>query len=132
MTEQFAEIVGQEEYRTELDCGIVFVHRAPTAKEIIDYKNSIRYRKKGKDFTSLSGAQQVELADKILLDVERLGYKQQDGKVVALGAHVKSEDIAHIKVSGAAPKSWKDLVPALRKTQFIEKLIVGVEDEEKN
>lgn len=132
MTENFAMIVGEEELTVQLDCGLIFTHRPPTAKEIVNYKNSLSFHKKGKAFSTKSAEQQLRLANDIIIDVKNLGYRNADGETEALGKHTRPEDIAHLKVDGAAPRSWKDLVPALQKIQFIEILLAGVEGEEKN
>jgi hypothetical protein len=131
MAENFAVIVG-EELSITLDCGVVFYHRAPTAQEIVKYKNSISFRKKGKSVTSQSAEQQLALADSLMIDVGRLGYKDAGGKLKALGKNTQPTDITHLKVDGSPPKSWKDLVPVLHKMTFIEMLLAGVEGTEKN
>jgi len=128
----FIMIAGEEELRYELENGLVFIHRPLTAKEMINYKNSIGYRRRGKVMITKSAEQQIKLADKIMLNIEGLGYRDPSGKVRVLNKDTKAADISHLKVDGVAPKSWKELVPALSKFQFIEGLIAGLEETEKN
>jgi len=126
------EIVGEETKRWESETGLVFIYREPSSREIINYKNSIQFRRRGKDFISKSAEQQLALADAILIDAEGLGYRTPEGKVEILDKTTKLADIAHLKVDGQSPRSWKDLIPATRKTQFIESIITGLEESEKN
>ena len=46
------EVVGDAEKEYEFDDGLVFVHRDPTAREVINYKNSVAYRRVGADWNS--------------------------------------------------------------------------------
>jgi len=129
---EIIEIVGEETKKWESETGLIFIYREPTSREIINYKNSIQFRRQGKDFISKSAEQQLTLADAILVDAEGLGYRTPEGKIEILDKATKPADIAHLKVDGTPPRTWKDLIPATRKTQFIESIITGLEESEKN
>ena len=126
------EIVGQATKQWESEIGLVFIYREPTSREVINYKNNIGFRRRGKDFISKSAEQQLTLADAILIDAEGLGYRTPEGKVETLDKMTKPADIAHLKIDGQSPQNWKDLIPATRKIQFIESIITGLEESEKN
>lgn len=132
MAENIIEIAGEEKLFFELENGLKFFYRSPTSREIVNYKNSIKYRRQGKTFRTESAEQMLRLADSILTDVAGLGYRDSAGNVSVLDKNTRPADIAHLKVDGAAPATWRDLVPAIRKIQFIEGVLAGLEDEEKN
>jgi len=125
-------VVGEESKRWEFDSGIVILYREPTTREIINYRDQIKYRRSGKGFTAQSAERQIALADAIIEDVEGIGFKDKDGKVKRLERSVSAAEISHLKVDGTAPRGWKDLVPANLKCQFIDGLMGGIEEEEKN
>lgn len=126
------EIVGEEVKRWEFEDGIVFIYREPDTREIVKYNDSIKFSRRGKNFTTQSAESQIVLADTILIDVEGLGYRDPKKKVFALTCKTIPEEIAHLKVDGMAPRSWKDLIPPRRKTRFISELMAGTEELEKN
>lgn len=129
---KIVEMVGEVSRRYEFDDGLVFIHRNPTTREIVNYKNNVTFRRQGKGIKTQAAQQQLALADDILVDVGGLFYPAPDLKARALNKDTKPADIAHIKVEGAAPRAWKELVPAIRKIQFIETLLSGAETLEKN
>jgi hypothetical protein len=126
-------IVGENQ-RFVFDDDTVFIYREPTASEIVNYTNSIQIKRKGKAFQSKAGAQQLALADTILIDVEGFGYRGKDGKkIIPLNKDTKPEDIAHLAPDGIGPPiTWKYLIPATRKQVFIGQLIQESEEDEKN
>jgi len=132
MDKKIIEIVGEETKRWEFESGIVFIYREPSTREIVNYKNSIHYRRRGKDFVTKAAEPQIVLADAILIDVEGLGFPDLKKKPVPLTKNTTAEEMAHLKTEGGPPRNWKELVPARLKTRFIDELIVGVEEEEKN
>lgn len=125
-------IIGEEEKLWEFEGGVGFFYREPTTREIVNYKNSVRFRRQGKDFISKAAEQQLVLADAIIVDLAGFGIKDLENKLCPLDKNTKPADIAHLKVDGAAPRSWKDLIPANLKFQFIEGLLGGTEEQEKN
>jgi hypothetical protein len=129
---EFLGVAGEDSLVHELDNGIRIVYRPPTSQEIVNYKNSIGFRRKGKTLITKAAEQQLKLAEKIMTDIMHYGYRDKTGKVQPLNNTTKLEDIAHIKPEGAAPRTWKDLVPALYKIQFIEGVMAGIDGAEKN
>lgn len=132
---EFADVLGQDLQRYQFENGVVFVYRQPTTSEFVRYKNSVQIRRQGKAFSTKAAEQQLELADRILVDVEKFGYVGADGKQKALDKNTKSDDLAHFKIDGKSPKNWKEAIILLRPPmmfQFIESVLAGMEEEEKN
>ena len=127
-----AIMVGEETNRFELDNGVVLIYRNPTTREYVKFKNSVKVRRSGKDVQVKSTEEELAFADRLIVDIEAVGYKGQDGKTKRLSAKTTAADIAHLKVDGAPPESWKDLVPAHLKSQFVNSLLAGIEEEDRD
>lgn len=125
-------VVGEETKTWEFENGVVFFYEEPTTQQIVSYKDGIHYRRRGKEFVARSTERQIILADEILRDVGGLGFKALEGEIKVLDKNTKPAEIAHLKIEGVSPKSWKDLIPAIMKTQFIEGLLGGIEEQAKN
>jgi hypothetical protein len=128
-------ILTDDNDRYEFENGVVFIYRQPTTREIVNYKNSIKFRRKGKDFTSQSAHQQLALAMEILINVEGAGYRDREGEAKTLDRTTVPEEIAHIQVEGRSPGTWKELLAMRRPLmmfQFIEEVLAGLEEIEKN
>ncbi len=127
-------VLGLAEKRYEFEDGLVVVYREPSSKEVVDYNNSIYFRRRGKSYSTNLGEPQLALADKIIVDLENTVFVDAEGKQRPLNKSTKASELAHLKLGeeGRAPKSWKELLPAARKSQFISAVMGGMEEEEKN
>jgi hypothetical protein len=132
MNDEIIYMIGDETNRWKLENGVVFIYRTPTTREIVNYENSIRVRRHGKNITAEASAQQIALADAITVDVEGVGYRDASGKKKRLGPKAGAEDIAHFRLDGQPPATWKDLIPAHFKTQFIRGLLAGLEEQDRD
>jgi hypothetical protein len=91
---------------------VVLICRKPTTEEMNNFLSS-RFVAKGRKVQQNFVEERVKLIDKILVNIENVGYENAQGEMVPLTAQTQlsDEDKAHAAaLLGCKVGSWKDLI----------------------
>ncbi len=91
---------------------VVLICRKPTTDEVNHFLSS-RFVARGRKVQQNFVEERVKFVDKVLVNVENVGYENAQGEMVPLTAQtpLSDEDKAHAaKLLGCKVESWKDLI----------------------
>lgn len=114
--------------------GAVLIHREPTTREYIRYKDGISVgRHAGGQLTTESTEKEIELANDILYDVEDFKFEKIDGQEDYLTKDTPPSEICHFEEAFGHPiTSWKDVIPPSWKTRLVLKVQGLLDEQAKN